>query len=355
MNFIQIKKKAQLLYDNENFIECIDFLSNFVEKFNDRIIIKKLYINSLLKLNKNNMALDYIRANNNMTKNTVQENDLYITSLLRLSESDEAKVLSELNFSKINLSFINQAKRTIFGQAESGAPTLVMSKVLKSHYDYLKFDNNISSEYLANSDINGIYFLEEEKQTTKKTIIVSGSARSGTTALGNILNVSSQIAIFIERFNPRPGYHPNMFQEKYLFPKEYKKLAHSDQYDKLRKKILNVKYIGDKRPLFFFGWDITALNYDPEDIKIIHIVRNIYDVAYSYNKRAISAKDKWDSSRGVYAACKEINILNKILLQALNDVSFKQSILIVRYEETFSSINNIENIFHFLEINLESK
>ncbi len=57
MNFIQINKKAQLLYSNENFIEFIDFLSSFLGKHKDKIIIKKLYINSLFKLNKINIAL----------------------------------------------------------------------------------------------------------------------------------------------------------------------------------------------------------------------------------------------------------------------------------------------------------
>jgi hypothetical protein len=361
MNFIQIKKKAQLLYENENFIECIDFLSIFLNKFKDKIILKKLYINSLLKLNKTDVLLEYVHSNNTTTnKNSLQENELYINALLKLSKFNEARIISELNFTKINSSFIHQAKRNIMGQAESGVPLVDMSKLLKSHYDYSKLSQTIDSKDLHNSDINGIFFLEEEKIETKtKTIIVSGAARSGTTALGNILNISTKVATFIERFNPRLGYHPNMFQDKYLFPKDYQKLVHSKQYDKLREKISNAKYIGDKRPLFFLSWDITALNYNPEDIRIVHIVRNIYDVAYSYNKRAINAingQDKhWEQSRGVYAACKEINILNKILLKALNDTSFKQSILLVKYEETFSSMNNIENIFHFLEINLEEK
>jgi len=356
---IKVIEKAKILFEDKRHKECIDFIRERLDKYGSHYSICHYYLQSLFETTAEGEELEVMAK--------IQRESH------RLGDIRPIAVYVEL------LKNIRMFKRTIDAlierMYESAFIDLERLMLYTSwiEYDCSEIVNQMQVKYnhlrefdpdrLKGIDAAGIYFFGEQKKTRQKTLIVSGNPRSGTTALGDVLNFSDDIGLFLERYNYTLGYHPNMFQEEYLFAPRFTGTELSKQNEDLRSKVGRSKYIGDKIPRFFVSWPITAQNYDPEDIKIVHISRNIYDVAYSYEQRAKWSREGldtgWLGNRDTYAACKEANIANLRTLEALNDPKFKDSIYVVEYETIYTSINHFKELFEYLEVDwtetLESK
>ena len=188
----------------------------------------------------------------------------------------------------------------------------------------------------------------------KKFLFISGSPRSGTTALGRLLNLSQDIALQMERFNQAGGYHPAMLQEKNVKSFNWDTYRHKKEAEFCFNKLDDAIYTGDKRPNFLFSWNITKQHFSPENIKIIHIIRDIEDIALSYCKRALNDKDKWHENRDHKTAVHETNHNNEVLKGILNDPLWKDSVLIVNYNDFFSSKALVEKVFQALNLTISA-
>ncbi len=343
-------RRVETLYHNRQYSECIKLVQNSIDTFGSNFEIRHYYLQSLfatVATGEELALLGQIERNSRRLGNIqrffiyaelLQNIPLFKRTMDALVARMEKSSFIDLERLMVYTSWIDYDRNEI-------------EKVMHSRYVQLKESD---PEKLKSIDAAGVYFLGEKKKIRQKTLIVSGNPRSGTTALGDLLNLSDDIGLFLERYNYALGYHPNMFQEEYLFSPVFTDTELSQQNEALKKKIGSSKYIGDKRPRFFVSWPITAQNYEPDDIRIVHISRNIYDVAYSYEQRAKWARDGldkgWFGNRGTLAACQEANVANLRTVEALNDPRFRDSIYVVEYEKIYKSIDNFEKLFAYLEV-----
>ena len=194
--------------------------------------------------------------------------------------------------------------------------------------------------------------MSEHLSLDKHYLFVAGNARSGTTALGALLNFSSEICLGIERYSLNENVSALSFDKNHFFDKESENyLMRPQLYEKIRNKFERAKYIGDKRPRFIKSWRNTWLNL-PQAI-IIYIFRNIYDVACSYNVRASNAAlgidTSWSPHRDFSKAVRDWNEG----VQEINNLVQFCEVYLVKYEDFFVDMAKINRLLNYLEINLD--
>ncbi|MDJ0681442.1 MAG: sulfotransferase [Xenococcaceae cyanobacterium MO_167.B52] len=188
----------------------------------------------------------------------------------------------------------------------------------------------------------------------KNYLFVIGNPRSGTTALGKLLNFSPEICLGIERYLIKDDVSALSFEKEVFFDVNshgYSLRPHI--YEGIKDKFDSAKYIGDKRPGFVKFWKNTFLNIP--QAKIIYIVRNIYDVACSYNVRAKNASQgldkQWQASKNFSEAVKE---WNEGIQEVQNLVEFYQ-VYFVKYEDFFVNQSKMIELFKYLGVTTENQ
>ena len=198
--------------------------------------------------------------------------------------------------------------------------------------------------------------IQSSRQLMAKTITAEqnylfaiGNARSGTTAVGKLLNYSSEICLGIERFANNDDVSAFSFlKQKFFDPESENYSVRPHFYEKIQAKFDTAKYIGDKRPRFINFWRNTWLNLP--QAKIVYIFRNIYDVAYSYNKRAKNAAlgidDSWSNKRDFSQAVADWNqgLTEVVALADFYEVYW------VKYEDFFVDRQKILHLLDYLQI-----
>ncbi len=181
--------------------------------------------------------------------------------------------------------------------------------------------------------------LSEEKNIQKKHVFIAGLGRSGTTALGEMLNLSSSVEIYNELYLPFRinGYLPSDFSENKIKEK-LQSHPHKSLDANTFKKHKHSKIIGDKRPYFQFCAESTFDNISKGGFKCIFIDRSLIDICRSSHKRAENIRDyTWDLERGIEhtilfynASCRQIMHLHA------NRSDVFSSFLFPAYENIFS-------------------
>ncbi len=200
--------------------------------------------------------------------------------------------------------------------------------------------------------------ISKNHQDDKEYLFISGTARSGTTALWRLLNFSDEILLGMERYLTKENYlHPNKFEfNKFFSDKICQKRPHI--YEPLKDKYKTCRYIGDKIPGFLFGWNESKKNFSEKSFYIIHIMRNIYDIAWSFSERADAKKANlkkgrgWSVDRDYQAALYEFNKNNQILTSLINSNQVGSNWLIIRYEDIYSSKNLMISLFKWLNVKI---
>src|SRR5690606_13906087 len=77
-------------------------------------------------------------------------------------------------------------------------------------------------------------------------VFVSGMPRAGTTALGHLLNIRTDIALFTELHNPYLAYAPSSFAPEIIAAK--RRNLPTVASEKLQTRAEGAVMIGDKRP-----------------------------------------------------------------------------------------------------------
>ena len=85
----------------------------------------------------------------------------------------------------------------------------------------------------------------------KGYVFVSCVPRSGTTALGELLNLSDDIALLVELVNPRVPYSAASFESGFV-RQVNKTTSNREKTDLVLEKYDQCAYVGDKSPLFHF-------------------------------------------------------------------------------------------------------
>ena len=224
--------------------------------------------------------------------------------------------------------------------------------ILKNSHQEIDRKINIKLKNKVCSIAKSRRLMSEHLTLDKHYLFVVGNARAGTTALGKLLNFSSQICLGIERYSLDENVSALSFNKKHFFdPTSQDYLIRSQFYEKIKSKFERAKYIGDKRPRFITSWRNTWLNLP--QAKIIYIFRNIYDVASSYNVRANNAAlgidPSWSPHRDFSKAVRDWNEG----LQEVNNLVQSYEVYLVKYEDFFVDLAKINRLFGYLKIELD--
>ena len=145
----------------------------------------------------------------------------------------------------------------------------------------------------------------------RKFLFVSGCPRSGTTVLTDILNWSDSIFVGQERFAGLLNRHREEFvPELFALPRlaqfrngdcDYPSYGAKNEYftwyvnQKNFSKLDEYTSIGDKITNLYRHFDaFSGPAWAKRDVTVLHIVRNVLDVAASYQTRKHNPKDRWN-------------------------------------------------------------
>lgn len=188
----------------------------------------------------------------------------------------------------------------------------------------------------------------------KNYLFAIGNARSGTTALGRVLNFSPEICLGVERYSTEDNILASSFEQEAFFDSGSENyLVRPHFYEEIKDKFAKARYIGDKRPRFIQSWKNTWLNLP--QAKIVYIFRNIYDVACSYNTRANNASlgidMSWSKTRNFSQAVEDWNEG----LQEVKQLRHFYAVYLVKYEDFFILPSRMIHLFNYLKIDSENK
>lgn len=182
----------------------------------------------------------------------------------------------------------------------------------------------------------------------KRGLIVTGVARSGTTALGELLNAHAGVCLGIERFKFQfllaHNYSADLFQKARFFDfrKEDTNLipdlrpAWKPTYDHIAQKWDRARVIGDKVPdLIPVLGDFIARN---PDFCYIVILRNLKDVGLSWQARADRPRDSWPKGKGFAEACDSWAGQYRILYDMMRDRTLRERVLLLDYDQMYADV-----------------
>lgn len=161
--------------------------------------------------------------------------------------------------------------------------------------------NSFSLKISLRSEISHTYSIcttLTNTPNTNRTLFIAGCARSGTTALTRLLNSHPDIFIGTELFRTEFLSGTDSFDKNLLNSKKFRsKLGEKNQLP------VSFQYIGDKFPSYYSNYDLLFQQFD--QVKVVFIFRNIFDVAQSYKARKLHPTNPW--KKGVRRAIAEWN------------------------------------------------
>lgn len=180
----------------------------------------------------------------------------------------------------------------------------------------------------------------------KDHLLVTGTARSGTTALAELLNSHEDIGIGIERFKfqylRQHNYSADLLtRERFFdFRGEDTNLRPDVRphwqtvYDSIAQKWEHAEVIGDKVP------DMAPVLEDymmaNPDFKCICILRNLKDVGLSWQARADRTRDVWPRGKGFVMACEEWEAQTRIIHDIVAAGHLRPRMLILDYDAIYA-------------------
>jgi hypothetical protein len=182
--------------------------------------------------------------------------------------------------------------------------------------------------------------VEERLMDERRIVFITGVARSGTTAIADLLNLHPEICIGIERYKfkflRRGEFDGDEFTLGRFFdfrpsdtnilptgPGRWRRV-----YRQLRLKFPRAAVVGDKIPHLLDRFEGCARAYP--QAKWIYMLRDINGVASSWNARARNPEDNWPATNDFRRAVEVWNRANA-LIRALPE----ERVRVVAYEDFF--------------------
>ncbi|GHG97618.1 sulfotransferase family protein [Pseudodonghicola xiamenensis] len=196
-----------------------------------------------------------------------------------------------------------------------------------------------------------------------KVMLISGCPRSGTTGFRTTLAQDPRMAIGLERYlklSINKKMTPDLWErERFIDVRPEDTQVQPDHpswdianiiIDRVRNDYETLDYIGDKLPRSANSFEVFAETLP--DIKIIYLLRNPFDVAASYNKRARNEKDKtWRPVTDYSVAVKHWNFDIRQAVKFLDQLDLH----IIRYETIFRNFEEFENVYDFLGLEMNDE
>lgn len=187
---------------------------------------------------------------------------------------------------------------------------------------------------------------------------VFGAARSGTTAMAELLNAHPHVCMGIERYKYFAGrgerLSEQMFEKDRFFrfdPHETNilpdKRPWADIYKTMSEKWEDAQVVGDKLAARVLPYVLR----DMPDPLVIYMLRDINQLASSWNVRALKAQGRWPSHNDYRAAVPIWNQDNSTALRHMSALG--RRMLIIEYEQFFSGGPvHIARLADFLQVSL---
>ncbi len=197
----------------------------------------------------------------------------------------------------------------------------------------------------------------------KKKIFIAGCARSGTSALAQLIGCHSRVVMGMERYGHLVIKGKFTLCEEHFIGERFLNVEPGDTFydefslfhswdDSIVEKLTSGDYdfIGDKRPELYEVFDDIIERWP--DSKCIYIYRNIYDVAASWNKRATETQD-WPASRDFKAA---VYAWNESLEAAHAHISkYSENICCIKYEDIFLKPKSLISLYDFIGLSIDHR
>ena len=204
---------------------------------------------------------------------------------------------------------------------------------------------------------------------SKRYLFICGNPRSGTTALGDLLNTDSRLIIGKERYRRvRKGLGPEHFTKERFFeptPQEtsflparlipqgekgYSVWPDDEQAVRRKWNSPDLVYVGDKAP--FYVRQLPYLRDSFPGCKLVVLLRDPVSVADSYQRRAEDPDDHWPIENDHTVAIEHWNQSTEDLNDHLDRFGL-QDLFIVDYETFYSGDRTyLESLYRFLELEI---
>jgi tetratricopeptide (TPR) repeat protein len=197
--------------------------------------------------------------------------------------------------------------------------------------------------------------IDDYKLDGKTFLSIAGLGRSGTTALGQLLNISPDIELYTELYRcyDLKGYIPSQFCKNRL-KHNLKKHAHAAKDVKTFEKNDSSKFVGDKRPYFQFSAESTYDNFLGIEKKFIYILRPLAQICLSSLKRSLDPVDTWSAEKNIIytvllynASCRQMIHLHNSRTEIFNTFFY------VHYENIFTDVNVGLNLFQTIGASID--
>lgn len=185
-------------------------------------------------------------------------------------------------------------------------------------------------------------------------IFVSGCPRSGTTVLAHILNWAPNCFIGLERYGRLFDATPDIFVPE-LFNRD--RLMHFDAGDcfyssyetkpeykdwyvspNIIQNLPDARVLGDKIVTLWRNFDIfNDTAWGQSNVTVFHIVRNVFDVASSYQSRLKDSNDGWSADFKTGVADWQSSVLSTYDFLSLSQSNNNSnvSVYIIDYDRLF--------------------
>lgn len=192
-------------------------------------------------------------------------------------------------------------------------------------------------------------------------LFIAGCARSGTSALAQLLGSHGKAVMGMERFGHLVGKDDFRLRPAHFEPERFLHVQPGDtfyddfgqfhQWDpQIVQKVQGgqLAYIGDKRPELYESYDALFAQFP--SAKVIFIYRNINDVAASWNKRAADGEN-WPAHRDFKKAVFVWNNSLRATRDAIDKYTGK--IVCLRYEDVFLEAKDLGNLYRWLGLDMD--
>ncbi|WP_394200828.1 sulfotransferase family protein [Shewanella waksmanii] len=192
----------------------------------------------------------------------------------------------------------------------------------------------------------------------KKNLFIAGCARSGTSALVQLLSGSEDIVLGMERYGHLVKKNDFKLTKEHFVKERFFDLREEDTFysdffafhrfsPNIEAKFDSCKWVGDKRPDLYEVYD-ELFEAFPES-KVIFIYRDIVEVASSYQERVKDGKN-WPASKDFMAAVRE---WNRSLYLTREAIAKGYDINVVEYSSIFNSKKDLNPLFEILNIDID--
>ncbi|UJP04901.1 MAG: sulfotransferase [Nitrosomonas sp.] len=185
---------------------------------------------------------------------------------------------------------------------------------------------------------------------TKKFLFICGCPRSGTTALTHIFNWHPSVLLGIERYSELFRINPKAMNTDLFSAQRFPEIRGGDcgysSFEKMHEysihygkpinpsDIASTPIVGDKITQLYNNFDVFEQgDWVKNNVTIVQIIRNVFDVARSYEARNNDPNDAWIFS--YTEGIKEWIHAIECGLRAVESNTLQAKFVIVNYENLF--------------------